>query len=193
MDKSLSYAKLALSSSTALLAAQWIMAVISIPSSQDYANQIDQGKSPQDIVTLYDNLSLLITVAIIWAWISTNRFLNPIYLEEVQANPESIRLKKGWVTWGWLVPIVSFWYPKRIVDDLLNAKAKRTGKVNPIGKASGTWWATWISFVLINDLGALNAITGVADPIQPAYELAAAAMLTASYLGWTKILKALAE
>lgn len=191
MDQSIANAKLALSSSSALLAAQWIVALISIPSAQDYARQLADGTAPQDIVTLYDNLSLLITVALIWAWISTNRFLNPIYAQEVEVNPGSMRLKKGWVTWGWLIPIVSFWFPKRIVDDLVAARANRTGTPNPIGKASGTWWATWISFVLINDLGAFNAIIGAADPIQPTYELAAAAMLTASYLTWTKIIKAL--
>ncbi len=191
MDQTLANAKLALSSASALLAAQWVMAIVSIPSSQDYANQIADGVAPQDIVTLYDNLSLLITITLIWSWISTNRFLNPIYDQEFAANPDGIRMKKGWVTWGWLVPVVSFWFPKRIVDDLVTAKSKRTNSPNPIGKASSTWWATWISFILINDLGAFNAITGVADPIQPSYELAAAAMLTASYLTWTKIIKAL--
>ena len=112
------YAKIALTSSSALLAAQWIMAAVSIPSAKDYANQIADGTAPEKIVTIYDNLSLLITITLVWSWIATTRFLLPLYDQIIAANPESIKQRRIWVTWGWIAPIVSFWFPKRIVDGL---------------------------------------------------------------------------
>ena len=193
MATQINYAKAALSSASALLAAQWIMAIVSIPSASDYANKITDGVAAEDVVTLYDNLSLLITITLIWSWITTNRFLLPIYDQFAQANADSMRLKRGWVAWGWIAPIVNFWFPKRIVDDLLKAKLAKSDNSTQVVRATSTWWATWISFVLINDLGAFNALTGSADRIQPAYEIAAACMLTASYTVWIRIIKILGE
>lgn len=186
-------ARVALTSSSALLAAAWIMAAVSIPSARDYANQIADGTEPAKIVTLYDNLSLLITMTLIWSWIATNRFLLPLYDQVTTANPDSIKLRRLWVTWGWIAPIVSFWYPKKIVDGLLKAKVVQTEQIKMISRTTGTWWATWIAFVLINDLSAFNVITGNADPIQPMYEVAAACMLTASYTVWSRIIRVLAS
>lgn len=189
----ISYAKIALTSSSALLAAQWVMAAVSIPSANDYANQLADGTTPEKIVTIYDNLSLLITITLVWSWIATTRFLLPLYDQVIQANPEAIKHRRIWVTWGWIAPIISFWFPKRIVDGLLKAKVTQTDQQKLVTRATGTWWATWISFVLINDLSAFNTLTGTASPIQPAYEIAAACMLTASYTVWSKILKTLAS
>ena len=192
MDKTIAFSKSALSSATALLAAQWIVALASIPSAQDYANQIADGKSPEDITTLYDNLTILIFIFSIWSYIATNRLLKFAYDRETQVNPSAVRLKSVWVYLGWITPVVSFWFPKRIVDDLVEAKSKRTGEANPIGKNSMTWWTTWVSHDLINALGFASVALGTTTRIEPTYQLAAAAMLTASYLVWTKILKALA-
>ena len=192
MDKSIAFSKSALSSATALLAAQWIVALASIPSAQDYANQIADGKSPEDISTLYDNLTILIFIFSIWSYIATNRLLKFAYDRETQVNPTSVRLKSIWIYLGWITPVVSFWFPKRIVDDLVEAKSKRTGEANPIGKNSMTWWTTWVSHDLINAIGFAGVALGATTRIEPTYQLAAAAMLTASYLVWTKILKALA-
>ena len=187
------YAKQAMSSATALLVAQWIMAFLSIPGSRQYATQLASGTAPEKIVTIYDNLSLLITITLAWSWIATTRFLLPLYDQVIQANPEAIKQRRIWVTWGWIAPIISFWFPKRIVDGLLKAKVTQSDQQKLVTRATGTWWATWISFVLINDLSAFNTLTGAATPIQPAYEIAAACMLTASYTVWSKILKTLAS
>ena len=193
MDKSIAFSKSALSSATALLAAQWIVALASIPSAQDYANQIADGKSPEDITTLYDNLTILIFIFSIWSYIATNRLLKFAYDRETKVNPTAVRLKSVWIYLGWITPVVSFWFPKRIVDDLVEAKSMRTGEANPVGKNSMTWWTTWVSHDLINALGFAGVALGTTTRIEPTYQLAAAAMLTASYLVWTKILKALAE
>jgi hypothetical protein len=183
--------KQAISSATGLLIAQWIIAIVSIPSAQDYATKLAAGTEPSKIVTLYDNFSFLITVTLVWSWLITNRFLLNIFDEVTKFDPNAIRLKRVWVTWGWIAPIVSFWFPKRIVDDLVSANSKRLNQPNPIGKASTTWWMTWIGYVLLNDLTAFNAITGQSSPIQPSYEIAAACMLTASYMVWVRILRSL--
>lgn len=192
MDRSIAISKSALSSATALLAAQWIVALASIPSAQDYANQIAEGKSPEEITTIYDNVSILIFIFSIWSYIATTRLLAFAYDREIKTNPTAVRLKRIWIYLGWVTPVVSFWFPKRIVDDLVEAKSKRINEPNPTSKNSMTWWTTWISHDLINAIGFAGAALGTMTRIEPTYQLAAAAMLTASYLVWTKILKALA-
>ena len=193
MNQLLLNAKQANYSAGVLLSAQWIIALIAIPSAIDYDRQLDDGVPAAEIVTLYDNLSIAITIALIWSLITTSRLLTRVYDNEASVDPSAMRLKRGWVIWGWVVPVVSFWFPKRIVDDLLNAKAKRTNQANPFVKGTGTWWATWISYILLNDLSAFNTITGNSARIQPTYEIAAACMLTASYMVWTKIINSLSR
>jgi len=192
MNQTIAYAKQTITAATALLAAQWIVAIIAIPSAIDYQRQLDDGIAADQISTIYDNFSIAITIALIWSWISTTRYLNGIYDREIESNPDSMRLTRGWVTWSWIVPIVSFWYPKRVIDDLLASKSKRNPSSAAFVKATGTWWATWISYVLLNDLTTVNAILGNASRIQPTYEIAAACMLTASFTVWTKIVRTLA-
>lgn len=194
MNQKVVYARQAISAAAALLFAQWLMAALSIPGAKDYAQQLANGTDPAKIVTIYDSFSLVLTISLAWAWLSTNRYLNYIYTEETEFNSGAIKYRRGWVVWGWLAPVVNFWFPKRIVDQLLNAKAQRTNQPNPFAKATSTWWATWISFVLINDFTVLQSISldgtpATSTPIQPSYEIAAACMLTASYLVWIKILR----
>jgi hypothetical protein len=192
MDKNVKNAKQAMSSATSLLAVQWIIAIISIPSAMDYQRKLDDGIAADQISTIYDNFSIAVTIALVWSWLSTIRYLTGIYDQEIQINPNSMRLTRGWVTWSWIVPVVSFWFPKRIVDDLLASKFKRSRAGAVIFRVTGTWWVTWISYVLLNDITTINTILGNATRIQPTYEIAAACMLTASYTVWTKILRSLA-
>ncbi|MGW6912917.1 DUF4328 domain-containing protein [Kitasatospora sp. NPDC054939] len=60
---------------------------------------------------------------------------------------------KGWAIGGWIVPIISLWFPWRVVVDCRHASAPVTGPYNerePIDQGLvASWWSTWISSVVL--------------------------------------------
>lgn len=82
------------------------------------------------------------------------------WLRQVRANAEMFcraphRNGRGWVIAGWFVPVVSLWYPKQIVDDVVAASSPRT---SPHAdrlpeETSGivlVWWAAWIGSTVLD-------------------------------------------
>lgn len=64
-------------------------------------------------------------------------------------NPEfRMRRSRPWVWLGWWVPIVSFWFPLQIVDDVRRATAKNQTR----RPALGVWWTAWIVALLATNL-----------------------------------------
>lgn len=183
-----------IAASTSMLAAVWILAISSIPSAESYRQQLASGVEASKIVTTYNNLSIIVPITMIGAWIFTSKWMQELYDQAVKTNPTSMRLKKNWTVWGWLVPVVSLWFPKRMIDDLLKANAAKSS--DPItAKDSQLWWMTWISFSLINNLGvvALLSADKTYIPIRPELEIAAACMLTGSYFVWIRIVRAFGD
>jgi heme/copper-type cytochrome/quinol oxidase subunit 2 len=82
------------------------------------------------------------------------------WLRQVRANAEMLckaphRHGRGWVIGGWFVPVISLWYPKQIVDDVIAASSPRTSPhaeslpQEPSGIVL-IWWATWIGSTLLD-------------------------------------------
>lgn len=182
----------ALTSSSALLIAVWIVALVSIPSAQSYREQLASGTPANKIETAYSGMSTSIQIMMILSWVLTSRWLRTLHNSTTEINPTAMRLKLPWVIWSWIVPIVSLWFPKVLIEDLLAAKGSEEAK-SLIGKDTLTWWLTWIGFALVNNfeiLSALNAPAGYV-PIRPEFAIAGACILTASYLVWIRIIRAL--
>lgn len=179
-----------IASSRIFLFAVWVTALASVPSFRSYQDQLDGGIEPNKIVTIYGSISIIVTVASIGAWIYTSRWLL-LAVDSANLNvPKTIRLGRGWAVWGWVAPIVSLWFPRMIVKDLLISK--RVSDVND-GINVNTWWMTWLMYSLLNSSQLssqfLEAYLNKApsNPIHPEVEIAGACLLTASYLVWQKI------
>lgn len=178
-----------------MLAAVWIVALSSIPSARDYQQQLDEGVAAKDIATLYSTLLILVTIASIGAWFAVVKWMRERYDELDAVQLGRMRLSRRWITWSWLVPIVSFWYPKKMIDDLLGATSGNTGSVvreatdEPIN--SRLWWSTWVTYTLMSNLTTLQIVLLPEDtvPFQPSVEIAAACILTASYTMWERIVR----
>jgi len=181
-----------IASSSSLLAAVWIVALASIPSAQTYRDQLASGAAADQIVTAYDAMAVIIPITMISSWVITSRWLKQLHVTATAANPNAIRLKLPWVFWSWIVPVVSLWFPKQIIEDLLKANGEDDAK-SLIGKDSLTWWLTWVGFALVNNIGIVSTFNAPADyiPIRPELELAGACLLTGAYLVWIRIVKAL--
>ncbi|GAA2289100.1 hypothetical protein GCM10010149_39860 [Nonomuraea roseoviolacea subsp. roseoviolacea] len=76
-----------------------------------------------------------------------------VWLFRARANAEALapwphRRAKPWLVFGWFVPIVGWWFPKQIVDDIWNA-SKPGAAEQPLTVASRSglvrgWWAAWL-------------------------------------------------
>lgn len=178
--------------STALLLAIWIGALGSISSARSYQEQLDQGVKHSHIVTLSDSLNLIVAFALGATWIVTSKWLRMLHDESSARTPGSIRLGRRWTLWCWVVPLVSFWFPKTIVDDLLRERG-----FDPQSGATRTtvWWLSWVGFnVLFNASTSLgfNADPNTV-PIHPSVEIAAACMLTAGFQQWRLLVATLSN
>jgi hypothetical protein len=181
-----------IASSSSLLAAVWIVAFASIPSAQSYRDQLTSGTAADQIVTAYDAMTVIIPITMISAWVITSIWLKKLHISATEVNPTAIRLKRPWVFWSWIVPVVSLWFPKNLIEDLLKANGSDEAK-SLIGKDTLTWWLTWVGFALVNNIGivlAFDAPEGYV-PIRPELELAGACLLTGAYLVWIRIVKTL--
>ena len=181
-----------IASSSSLLAAVWIVALASIPSAQSYRDQLASGTAADQIVTAYDAMTVIIPITMISSWVITSLWLKKLHIAATATNPTAMRLKRPWVFWSWIVPVVSLWFPKNIIEDLLKAEGSDESK-SLIGKDTLTWWLTWVGFALVNNIGIVSAFDAVDGyvPIRPELELAGACLLTGAYLVWIRIVKAL--
>ncbi|MCA2175219.1 DUF4328 domain-containing protein [Nonomuraea glycinis] len=72
-----------------------------------------------------------------------------VWLYRVRANAEIItpaehRRARIWLVAGWIVPIVSWWFPKQIIDDIWTASHRRGLEPSPRAGLVTTWWAAWL-------------------------------------------------
>ena len=181
-----------MASSSSLLAAVWIVALASIPSAQSYRDQLASGTAADQIVTAYDAMTVIIPITMISSWVITSLWLKKLHIAATAINPSAMRLKRPWVFWSWIVPVVSLWFPKNIIEDLLKAEGSDESK-SLIGKDTLTWWLTWVGFALVNNIGIVSAFDAADGyvPIRPELELAGACLLTGAYLVWIRIVKTL--
>jgi hypothetical protein len=184
--------KRTITSSSLLLGAVWLVALSSIPGAQSYREQLASGIEVEKIITIYDSLATLIPIAMIAAWILSTRWLVRLYDLAKKAEPSAMRLKRPWVFWGWIVPVVSLWFPKLLIEDLLKFRDSEQSN-ELVGRETLTWWLTWVGFALLNNVGIVSAFSAPSGyiPIRPELEIAGACMLTASYFAWMRIVKAL--
>ncbi|WP_169950476.1 DUF4328 domain-containing protein [Microbispora sp. H11081] len=80
-----------------------------------------------------------------------------VWLFRARANAEVLcpwpqRRATPWLIFGWVVPIVNFWFPKQIVDDIWTSS--KPGAVEESGslataRRSGLVWAWWLAWVVM--------------------------------------------
>ncbi|WP_182906135.1 DUF4328 domain-containing protein [Microbispora sp. H13382] len=80
-----------------------------------------------------------------------------VWLFRARANAETLspwphRRATPWLIFGWVVPIVNFWFPKQIVDDIWTSS--KPGAIEESGnlataRRSGLVWAWWLAWVLV--------------------------------------------
>lgn len=113
------------------------------------------GRTGDDVLDRADTSDLLMGVAGVAQGFSlvACAVLFVVWLWRVRVNaevfaPNGHSKARGWVIGGWVVPIVSLWYPRRVVLDVWDAS-------RPAGRTDGhalvnSWWTLWL---LTNTVG----------------------------------------
>lgn len=103
---------------------------------------------------LLDLAGLLVLAAgvLFLVWLTRARE-NTIALTPYGLSPWRHRRAQGWVIGSWICPIVQFWYPLNVVQDVVRASepADRPGAGNS-GPTRGLlygWWVAWTGFWVI--------------------------------------------
>jgi hypothetical protein len=62
-------------------------------------------------------------------------------------GPDAHSKASGWAIWGWIVPVVCWWFPRRIALDSWQASTPYTGDAQrPSGSGVvNLWWAAWLA------------------------------------------------
>ncbi|WP_081898280.1 DUF4328 domain-containing protein [Herbidospora cretacea] len=125
--------------------------IIADPLSADI-QAVDDNDSLYAFTGILQFATLLLAGVVYWIWLFRVRdnaeILSP-YVPQRKAKP--------WLIFGWLVPIISFWFPKQIVDDIWQASDPQQRK--PGGLAM-TWWLTWIVSAIASNLVGRFLISG---------------------------------
>lgn len=78
---------------------------------------------------------------------------------ETIGGPDSQRRHRDWTFWGWLCPIVFFWFPYQIVVDVYRASARKPVRTTLVG----WWWAVFLAEGLVTEVG--TRLVSTDDPV----------------------------
>jgi hypothetical protein len=138
-DRAILWMKLSLG-----LAIVWIPAdIFDILAIQD---ALDHGRK-SDLLDLSDvitaSLAGMELVFLLGAGIAFIRWMRDA-VRIVTLTGGSVR-HPGWVVWGWIVPILSLFRPKQIVNDLHKATEFPGHEATPKREVVNWWWGAWIA------------------------------------------------
>lgn len=107
------------------------------------------GVGVADLVSA-DNISFGTGVTYVLAYLAAG-ILFLMWLWRVRSNAENLRpdghrLGRGWTIGGWLTPVVSFWFPFRIVEDIWHAS--RPDGVAAPSTPVRRWWFMWVAAIV---------------------------------------------
>jgi hypothetical protein len=90
------------------------------------------------------------------------------------------RLSPGWVVGAWFCPIVQFWYPLQVVEDVVRAsEPAQPGRIRLLLRG---WWATWTAFWVVLLGGTTVGLVGFIVWIVRLVDAADAADATGDYV-----------
>jgi uncharacterized protein DUF4328 len=101
--------------------------------------------------------------------------------------PDQQRLSKVWVWLSWIVPIVNFWFPKQVVDDVWRSTVRDPGEPR-----TGWWWGTFIAALALTWLR--NALSSGHVSIDWVVNwLLVAVMTTVAAVFWIRVVQTISH
>lgn len=99
-------------------------------------------------LTAHDLVSIPLILAVVGSWIATSVWLSRAYRNAELTGSWRPARSRVWCWLGWIVPIVSLWFPFQVVRDVHRAS---TPEHRP-PPALGLWWALWLASLTLGNL-----------------------------------------
>ncbi|MGW1889526.1 DUF4328 domain-containing protein [Streptomyces sp. NPDC002004] len=124
-----------------------------------FVHASDDGRAARRAVHLYDTVveahaaALVVCGIVFVVWLRAARVNAEVF------RPDGHELSRGWVFWGWVVPIANLWYPRRVVLDVWRSSDPRRPDgpgPRPSHGLVNAWWGLWL-------VGHLSNLSDVAD------------------------------
>jgi len=96
------------------------------------------------------------------------------------------RRSEAWIWLSWIIPVVNFWFPKQVVDDVIAATAQASGRPR-IG--TGWWWTAWVTSTLLGSASAASTFFPPNPGLHTALVAAEAVVVVISLLLWLRIVR----
>ncbi|MGQ0776141.1 MAG: DUF4328 domain-containing protein [Pseudonocardiales bacterium] len=172
---------------------QWLVVLATPSAVRTYQEAIASRTPASEVFTTYDLLGIALFITGIAAFALTGLWLAAARRNADRIAPEQQRRSSVWVWLGWVVPIVSLWFPKQVVDDVWRSTVRDLAQ-----PSTGWWWGTWISAQLLGGLAA-QAFGFTGEPRAGFLEYLilveglTALLTTAAMLQWIRVVRTVSQ
>jgi hypothetical protein len=167
----------------------WAAAALAPAAQRRYTEAADRGESITDLVTGYDLIGALTTAVLLGAWVVTGVWLLRAQRNAMAVHPGGQRRAPVWAWLGWVMPVVSWWFPKQILDDTGATVATATARAR---RSTGLYWAAWVVTIVLRGIEArLAMVSDPADAVQPLLTLAIAVTSSLALALWIPLVRGL--
>ncbi|GAA1860355.1 DUF4328 domain-containing protein [Myceligenerans crystallogenes] len=126
-----------------------ISLIVLLPANPVFSRSGFEPVDPADLdlargaLQLWGYVQLADQAALVAAWIATGIWLvSARSFALATARDARISLGAPWAVLGWVVPVVAFWFPYRMVNDVW--KASVTDRTARPRYPVGPWWGAWL-------------------------------------------------
>jgi hypothetical protein len=176
-----------------------LIEVVDVPlawfAGEQLEDAVARGVPPGEVVTAFDVMGLPTIGVFVAAWIVTALWLSRARTNAEVLNPRcGHKRSAGWAWFGWVVPVVSLWFPYQYVRDVRLATVTEDRRRS---RVVAWWWAAWLVSQHIGLVGGLVVMPPGTDvtrfDLLAPVEGAAAVVAVAALVGWLRILHQVTE
>jgi hypothetical protein len=177
--------------SALVLLADLATAATSFHAADANRQAVAEGRDPSSVLTAYDGLALLAFALLVPTWIVGSLWLARARSNAERIAPQEMRRSPAWAFLGWVVPIVSLWFPKQIVDDSARVAQRATGTRHRLD--TGWWWMAWIVYLLLGNVAGRIAFRddGNSGGVYPGLDVAIAVTSALAFVAWVRVVRRL--
>jgi hypothetical protein len=159
-----------------------------------------RGVDPTTVSTAHDVLGVVFAV-IVPMWIVGALWISRAHANATALAPAHLRRSRVWCWLAWIVPVVSWWFPKQLVDDTWRITAHQLPPTSR-GRYRGTgwWWGLWVAFSVLlgsdDRQGVFFTAGSVPDRhlgVHPGLDLVVAVLGLAAYALWVPVVLGLSR
>lgn len=163
-------------------------ALITVAAALGSADRLEEARPGEIVLTPYDVASFVRFPLMVLALIVTSVWLLRARQNVTSLRPHVLQTRSpAWVVLGWMVPVVSLWFPFQVVRDI---RRETSGAWTPPG--FGTWWALFLVTIIIDGvLGALAA-PGTGQ-VLPYLAAVVAPLWIAALVSWLQVVRSIAQ